>query len=316
MRIIKPMLAKKGKPFNDPNWIFEFKYDGTRALLYFENGQIRFINRREKDITHRYPEFSDLSYNLHCNECILDGEIIVEKDGVPNFFLLQKREQNEEKLRIEILSKLYPAKYIVFDILYLNGEYLLDKPLMERKKILEKVVENSNKILKTPFISEFGKELYAEAIKAGFEGIMAKKKDSIYEEGKRSDFWLKIKKVQTEDYVILGYTKGKGNRESTFGALLIGGYRNGRWFYVSKVGTGFDEETREMLMKKFKRLKTKKYFDLPKELEKEEIVFLKPKLVCEVKFVEKTPKGKLRAPVFLRLRDDKSPEECVYEILH
>ncbi len=316
MRIIKPMLAKPSEPFDDPDWIFEFKYDGTRALLYFEKGKIRFINRREKDITHRYPEFSNLIYNLHCKECILDGEIIVEKNGIPNFFLLQKREQNEEKFRIEILSKLYPAKYIVFDILYIDGKYMLDLPLMERKKILEKTVSNSNIVLKTPYISTYGKSLYSEAVNAGFEGVMAKKKDSIYEEGKRSDFWLKIKKVQTEDYVILGYTEGKGNRKDTFGALLVGGYRNGKWFYVSKVGTGFDEETRTLLMKKFKKLKTKKYFDLPKELEKEKITFLKPKLVCEVKFVEKTPRGKLRAPVFLRLRDDKAPEECVYEILH
>ena len=317
MRLIKPMLAKPGKPFNDPNWVFEFKYDGTRALLYFTRDKVQFINRREKDVTHRYPEFSDIGYHLNCNECILDGEIIVEKDGLPNFYLLQKREQNDEKLKIEILSKMYPAKYIVFDIIYLDGKYLLDVPLIERKKILEKVVKNSNKILKTPFISEFGKELYSEATKAGFEGIMAKKKDSHYEEGKRSDFWLKMKKIQTEDYVILGYTKGKGNRSDTFGAILVGGYRNGHWFYVSKVGTGFDSETRKELMKKFKKLITKKkYFDLHKSLEKEEIVFLKPKLVCEVKFIEKTPTRRLRAPVFLRLRTDKKPEECIYEILH
>ncbi len=313
MRIIKPMLAKPGKPFNDRDWLFEFKYDGTRALMYFESGTIKFINRREKDITDRYPELSQIMYNLKCSSCILDGEIIVEKDGVPNFYLLQKREQNEEKLRVDILSRMYPAKYVVFDILYIDGKYLLNEPLIKRKELLEKRVINSSKLLKSPYISEFGKDLFNEAVKMKFEGIMAKKKDSIYEEGKRSDFWLKIKKVNTEDYVILGYTRGHGNREGTFGALLLGGYRNGKWFYVGKVGTGFNSEMRLKLINKLKKIKTKKYFDLPNS---DDVVFVKPKLVCEVKFVEKTPHGKLRAPVFVRLRNDKSPEDCVYEILH
>ncbi len=309
-KLIKPMLAKPSKPFDSEDWIFEFKYDGTRGLFYIKDEQLRIINRRMKDISDRYPEFTTLPQYINAEECILDGEIIVEKDGKSDFYSLQKREQQTDKFKISILSKMLPAKYIVFDILYLDGKDLTQNPWYDRRETLEGIFEKKDNIIISPYIRKFGKEMFKEAMKKRFEGVMAKKINSTYEIGKRSDNWLKIKRLETEDYIIIGYTKGEGKREDSFGALLLGAYKNNKIVYVSRVGTGFNDEEIKEMMEQFKKIKTKKYVDIPEEIERKGIVWVKPQLVCEVRFMEKTPTNKLRAPSFIRLRFDKPPEDC------
>ena len=310
-KLIKPMLARSSKPFDNENWIFEFKYDGTRGLFYIKNGQLKIMNRRMKDISDRYPEFNILPQYINASECILDGEIIVEKDGKSDFYSLQRREQQTDKFKISILSKMLPAKYVVFDILYIDGKDLTLNPWYDRRETLEGIFETKKNIIISPYIRKFGKEMFKEALKKKFEGIMAKRIDSTYEIGKRSNNWLKIKKLETEDYIIIGYTKGEGKRKNSFGALLLGAYKNGNITYVSRVGTGFDDKEIREMTKEFQKIKTKKYVDIPKEIEEKNVVWIKPKLVCEVKFMEKTPANKLRAPSFIRLRFDKPPEDCV-----
>ncbi len=309
-RLIKPMLAKPSEPFDSKDWIFEFKYDGTRGISYIKDGRLKIINRRMKEISERYPEFQSLPNSFDAKEIIVDGEIIVEKEGKPNFYLLQKREQTTDKFRISILSKILPAKYVIFDILYLDGKDLTLHPWYDRRETLEEVFIGNDHAIISPYVREFGKRSFKVAVESGFEGVMAKRIDSLYEMGKRSQSWLKIKKIKTEDYIIIGYTKGEGKRKDLFGALILGAYKGKKIVYVSRVGTGFSEEEMKKMMKMFEKIKTEKYVEVPEELRNKEIVWVKPELVCEVKFMEKTPDKKLRAPSFVRLRFDKPPGDC------
>jgi len=314
---IKPMLAHSAKPFNSDDWIFELKYDGTRALAYIDkvNKKVRLLNRRLNFFEKRYPEFSDLFNFVKAEKVILDGEIVVLKDGKPNFYLLQEREHVEEELRIEILSKLNPATFFVFDILYLDGKDLTNLPLIERKKILKEILVESEKIKIVKFVKGNGTKLFEEAVKKGFEGIMAKKIDSVYEIGKRSKAWLKIKVLKTIDAIICGYTIGEGWREKYFGSLLLGIFDRGKLRYIGRVGTGWSEDELKELTAKLKELEIEKNpFDIfEEEREIDKIRFVKPRLVCEVKFMEFTKDKKLRAPSFIRLRFDKRPEDCTLQ---
>ncbi|RLI80155.1 DNA ligase [Archaeoglobales archaeon] len=312
---IYPMLAVKGEPFSDENFIYEIKWDGTRCLAYVdvENGRIRLQNRRLIDITYRYPELDFL--NAVEQNVILDGEIVVLKEGKPSFRLLQKREHVVSKTKISLLSKLYPAVLFAFDVLY-DGEWLLDHPLIERKKILSEVVQETNHVLLADYVKKEGEVFYNKVTEVGLEGIIAKKVDSRYEAGKRSENWIKIKKRNTVDCTIVGWLEGEGRREGYFGSLVLALKDNNNFVHIGQVGTGFDDEFVKSFYNELRKVEIDKK---PKGLEKEEfkrkIHWVKPIYVCEVEFLEITKDGKLRAPVFLRLRDDKSVEECTVEQL-
>lgn len=309
MELKKPMLAKSAEPFSDKDWIFEVKWDGTRALCYVDE-HVQFLNRRNTDITYRYPELQDIRENIVCSSCILDGEIVVLKKGKPSFHDLQRREHTDSPFRIKLLSEQIPAVYIVFDILMVDGKDVTEKPLLERKDMLQ-VISESSLIMLSPYIEGKGKEYYTAVSAEGFEGVMAKRKDSLYYPGKRSDAWLKIKKVKTVDCVIGGFTEGEGARHAYFGALLLG--VNQPLQFIGKVGSGFtDEDVRTI----YTKLKEKEINRNPftEKIPFERVHFVNPVYVCEVKYLELTNEKKLRAPVFLRLRSDKEPEECTLEI--
>lgn len=316
---IKPMLAYLSKPFNSKNHIFEIKFDGIRGIGYIDTkeGSIRLLNRRFIWFEYRYPELKEILNQINAERVILDGEVVVFEKGLPNFNLLQEREQVEDKYRIEMLSKLYSATYVVFDILYLDGKNLTKIPLIERKKILEKVVSPSKRIMISEFFEEKGIEIFKSVKELGLEGIMAKHKFSKYYIGKRSKAWLKIKNLKTIDAIICGYTKGKGKRENSFGALLLGVYDNGKLRYIGRVGTG--EWSEEFLVEFRKKLDEIKIDYNPFDIfnERKEIVeianFVKPIYVAEIEFLELTKDKKLRAPSFKRLRNDKDPKDCKLE---
>ncbi|MEM5790817.1 MAG: RNA ligase family protein, partial [Candidatus Aenigmatarchaeota archaeon] len=208
---ISPMLAFLSNAFNSKDWIFEVKFDGTRTIAYvdLEKNYVRFLNRRGIFFEKRYPEIiEDLINHVDAKKIIVDGEICIFEKGKPDFYKLAEREQVDNKFRIELLSKMMPATFIIFDILYLNGNDLIDLPLMKRKEILKKFVDESEKILLSSWIEENGIKFFKEIKKKDLEGIVAKKKDSKYEIGKRSKNWLKIKVLKTLDCIVLGYTKG------------------------------------------------------------------------------------------------------------
>lgn len=305
---MNPMLARSGKPFSDPDWLFEVKWDGTRALC-FVNEKVRFFNRRETDITYRYPELQ-IRETVKSSSCILDGEIVVLEKGKPSFQNLQRREHVDDPFKIHLLSQEIPAVYIVFDILSLDSTDVTESPLIERKKLLREVVSESSLVLLSPYVDGKGKEYFEAVTAAGFEGIMAKRKDSFYYPGKRSELWLKIKKMQTVDCVIGGFTDGEGARKGYFGALLLG--VNQPLTFVGKVGTGFSDRDLEHLTAILTRTETN---ENPFSQHMEGVHFVNPLYMCEVKYLELTKDGKLRTPVFLRLRDDKEPEECTLDQL-
>ncbi|MCD6371143.1 MAG: non-homologous end-joining DNA ligase [Candidatus Aenigmarchaeota archaeon] len=313
---IKPMLAFSSEPFNSKDYYFEIKFDGTRALAYIdvENRSVKLLNRREIWFQERYPELKDIWKNVTAKKVILDGEIVVMENGKPNFYLLEEREHIDNKIRIEILSKIHPATYIVFDILFKDGNDLTTLPLSERRKILEECVKEDNNLVISEIVEEKGIEFFEKVKEMGLEGIMAKKKDSPYLIGKRSRYWLKVKALKTIDAIICGYTKGEGKREPYFGALLLGIYNEGKLRYIGRVGTGnWSEERLKEIKETLDKIKIEKNpFDIfeeePSILEK--TIFVKPKFVAEISFLEWTSDRKLRAPSFKRLRMDKEPREC------
>ncbi len=317
-RRFKPMLAFPSKPFDSPDWLNEIKIDGTRVMGYIDTTKksVELINRRGIDILYRYPELKTLYEDVKVKQVVLDGEIACFEKGKPNFQKLQEREHVDDPVRIELLSKNMPVTYIVFDVLHVDGKDLVDKPLIERKKILERVVSESSRVLISRYVIGNGKNFFQKVRKKGLEGIMSKKLDSPYIQ-ERSKYWLKIKALKTLDCVICGFTSGRGKRSELLGSLIAGCYYQNKLKYVGKIGTGFSEKQLKELLERLEKLKVKKC-PFPEEPELKlppgrKPVWTKPKLVCEVKFLELTEDKIMRAPSFIRLRNDKIPKECILE---
>jgi DNA ligase D-like protein (predicted ligase)/DNA ligase D-like protein (predicted 3'-phosphoesterase) len=310
MKQYKPMLARTAEaPFSSKDWTFEVKWDGIRAIAYI-NDELSIRSRNQKELKNNFPELQELK-ELAQN-VVLDGEIIIMRDGKVDFQTLIKRIQATSPRDNELLSRKFPAIYVVFDILEKDGEPLIDKPLQERRKILEESLKEGKNVVLSVSVEEDGEAFYEATLEKGLEGIMAKKNGSVYEPGRRSSSWLKIKKAKECDCVIFGYTKGKGSRKAIFGALILGLYDGDVPVFVGKVGTGFNQKDLERLSQAFEKLiveeKTLEGVDVP-----EEVTWLKPVLVCKVGYQVVTEDGKLRIPRFLGIRSDKTPEECTVE---
>lgn len=306
----KPMLAQPAdRPFSSEDWIFEVKWDGIRAISYI-NGDLSIRSRNDKELKFNFPELEELR-GLTKNS-ILDGEIVVMKEGKADFQALAQRSRATSTQEIKYMSGQSPATYVVFDILEKDGQFLVNLPLIERKKLLKKYVHEGQHVVLSDFIEKDGEAYYEAAIAKGVEGIMAKKKDGQYEPGARSANWLKIKKTLTCDCVIFGYTIGQGARKPTFGALVLGLLGNQGPVYIGKVGTGFSQKEADSLLKTFEPIQSKS-----KTLEGvdvgEEIVWLKPETVCEVAYQNVTKDGRLRMPRFRGIRTDKLPSECTLD---
>lgn len=307
----QPMLAKEvEKPFSSKDWIFEIKWDGFRAIAYV-NDEVSLISRNDIDLVRNFPELRELKQLTH--NVVLDGEIVVIRDGKSSFQAVQERGKAVKERDIETERVKSPAEYVVFDILEKNGKSLTNLPLMERKRILQDSVEEGEFVTLSDFVEEKGEEYFQAAVENDLEGLIAKRKDSKYHPGVRSPDWLKIKKLKSCDCVIFGYTKGTGVRAKTFGALILGLYDKKTAVFVGKVGTGFSEETLDTLMSKFKNLEVDKAPFNPEI--PDEITWLKPELVCEINFDSVTADRKLRMPRFHALREDKSPSKCTVDQL-
>ncbi len=311
-RFYKPMLAKPvEEAFSDAGWIFEVKWDGFRALAYVEE-PFSLKSRNGNELKQNFPELASLA-ELASN-VVLDGEIVVMQNGVPDFQALLKRGQAVSEGEIRRQTQQHPAVYIVFDVLEKNGDPLTQLSLTERKAVLQRSLKEGSNVLFCDFIEEKGQDYFNLVLHKGLEGVVAKRRDSLYEEGLRTGSWLKIKKVKTADCVILGYTRGENVRSETFGALLLGVYgKKGQLVYVGKVGTGFSEATLHSLMDKFSEIKTDNVAFTPESGDM--VTWLKPKLVCEVAYQVVTVDVKLRMARFKRLRDDKKPEQCTLDQL-
>jgi bifunctional non-homologous end joining protein LigD len=312
---IHPMLASiVEKPFDDANWLFEIKWDGYRAVSFIENCDVRLVSRNQNDLSPRYPELQDVPKFVNAKTAILDGEVVVlDEQGRPSFSLMQQRTGIRSHGRQGAPRRDLPIMYFVFDILYLDGYDLRRVNLDDRKRVLREVLRDGEIVRYSDHYAGEGVALFNAAKEKGLEGIIAKKRNSCYEE-RRSREWLKIKITQTVDCVIGGYTDPEGARQY-FGSLVLGLYNNKKQLiHVGNAGTGFNQATLKQISVALKEIETSKNpFTGPVEPKKAH--WVKPVLVAEVKFSEwthETDEGglKLRAPVFMGLREDKNPEDC------
>jgi len=310
---VSPMLATLvDSPFDDPSWMFETKWDGVRALCYLKGQQIRLITRNDKEVLFRYPELARMHESLKAKEAILDGEIVTfDKHGRSVFQWLQSRIGLVHSADIEVLAREHPAVYCVFDLIYCDGFDLRQCPLISRKELLSEVLTPGPHIALSQHSIGNGTKRFKEASNKHWEGIIAKLASSPYVE-RRSPYWTKIKTALRQEVVIAGFTPPRRSR-MFFGALVAGLYDKGILRYVGRVGGGFNHENLEQVYKALKPLvvATPPFVTMPGGIG--DVQWVKPRLVCEVRFAEWTAAGLMRQPIFQGLRDDKAPEECRYE---
>jgi bifunctional non-homologous end joining protein LigD len=314
---IHPMLATSvDDPFDDPDWFFEIKWDGYRAVAFIEKEKFRLVSRNQNDLTGQFSELRELPSLVKAHTAILDGEIVaLDEEGRPSFSLMQQRTGIRRGGRRTASRSDVPISYFVFDLIYLDGYDLRRVSLEDRKRTLAQIVTTSETVRFSEHYPGSGIALFEAAKKKGLEGILAKRRGSCYEERRTRD-WLKIKVTQTVDCVIGGYTDPEGSRQY-FGALVLGLYnKKNELISVSQVGTGFDQAMLKQIFQALKDLETNRS-PFHGEVDARKVHWLKPERVAEVKFSEwthETSDGglKLRAPVFLGLREDKDPKECTF----
>ena len=315
---VKPMLALAGDlPKKDTDWAYEFKWDGVRAMLYVDGGRVRAFTRNDKSLLSTFPELRDIGGHLGSRSAILDGEIVsLDHDGRPNFATLSKRLHVESKSVIEKLRFAIPASFFAFDLLYLDGRSLMALPYDERRAGLESLQLQGETFATPPSITNTaGAKVLDVARERGLEGVVIKRRSSRYLPGSRSGDWIKVKNFRTQEVVIGGWTAGKGERDGSLGALLLGVPTDGGLAYVGKVGTGFTVATREELLRRLTPLARKSTpFSTPLSRAETALAhFVRPTVVGEVQFAEWTNDGHLRQPSWRGLRTDKSAKEVVRE---
>ena len=305
---VKPMLGRLARqPFDSPTYLFELKWDGMRSLAFIENGELRLASRNGRNVTTQFPELANMPTLVNSDSVLLDGELVcLDDDGHPSFSRLQHLLQSKRVTR----NRSHPAHFIAFDLLYADGRSVMKEPLIDRKSRLHELLQTTELIQACEFIEDDGTAFFQATCDLGLEGIMAKEKSSIYTPGQRSPHWLKIKRVRESEFVIGGYSFG-GARKELFSSLLLGLYdAKGHLEYVGSVGTGFSQaEAKRMFSELQSRHVENRPFSTAPDV-KRLIHWCQPEMVCQVEYGEFTLDGKLRYPIYLRLRDDKDPADC------
>ena len=313
---LKPMLAKLSTlPRKDQDYGFEIKWDGIRALAYIDGGRIRLVNRNGRDTTSQYPELRELGREAGALQMILDGEVVAfDEAGRPSFERLQGRMHLASDSAVRRRMEDTPVAYMIFDVLFLEGHSTLELPYTERRRLLDEQLKLEGPNWRTPsYHAGDGKAMLEASRERGLEGVIAKRLDSAYYPGRRTDFWLKIKNVQRQEAVIGGWMPGEGRRLDSIGSLTVGYYEGDKLVYAGNVGTGFKEADLVKLKKLLEPLRRK---DSPftGRQPKKGAQFVEPKLVAEIEFLEWTRTWTLRAPSFKGLRDDRDPKSVVREV--
>jgi bifunctional non-homologous end joining protein LigD len=299
---LQPMLATlTDAPFDEKGWIFEDKYDGFRMVAVTKGGNVTLYSRNGKIVSHNYIEVAKALEGIK-GDVVIDGELVaLDTNGVSHFQLLQNALRSKARLQ-----------YCAFDLMFLDGEDLRDLPLTERKKRLRSILPKHKLIAFSRHRLASGTKFFEEAEREGLEGIMAKRADSKYQSGARTDNWLKIKTSKRQEVVIAGFTAPRRTRPF-FGALTLALREGNGWRYIGHVGTGFSHEALEELHGRLMKLKTAKSPFGKKAKDEAVTTWVKPQLVAEVKFTEWTSSGEMRHPVYLGLRGDKNPNDVVLE---
>ncbi len=313
---VHPMLATSvEEPFDNPEWLFEIKWDGYRAVSFIQDGKVRLVSRNQNDLTGEFPELHELSASVKAKNAVLDGEIVVlDEQGRASFSLMQQRTGIRKGGRRTGARRELRVVYYIFDLIHLDGYDLRRVALEQRKQALSTIVSPGELVRYSDHFPQ-GLALFEVAKKKGLEGILAKKRASHYEE-RRSHEWLKIKVTQTVDCVVGGYTDPEGSRQY-FGSIVLGLYdKKGQLIHVGQAGTGFNQAMLKEIWQVLKELETSRnpfYGDV----DAAHAHWVTPERVAEIKFTEWTHESveggkKLRAPVFLGLREDKDPKECTF----
>ena len=304
-----PMLATlTHEHFSNPDWIYERKLDGERVIAVRTGRSANAYSRNQLKLDGAYPELVDALGRQTADDFTIDGEVVAFDGSVTSFALLQRRMQTRDpELARRSGIGIY---YYVFDVLHLDGHDVTNLPLRWRKRLLRRLLTYDDPLRFTPHRNSEGERFFEEACRRRWEGLIAKRAESVYVH-KRSADWLKFKCVNSQELVIGGYTDPAGSRQA-FGALLIGYYEDGKLRYAGKVGTGFDERTLQDLGERLRRLERP---DSPfaDKVPGRNVHWVRPELVCEIGFTEWTGDGRLRHPRFVGLRRDKAPEEVVRE---
>ncbi len=312
---LRPMLTVPvAEPFSRPGWLFEMKYDGVRALATLRDGGVHLRGRSGRDETGRYPELAALAGALRAREALLDGEIVaLDGEGRPSFERLQRRINVTGARQVALAAAEVPASFAAFDLLHLDGHDLRDLPLSLRKRLLRDLLTESAEVRYADHVEEEGEALFAAIRERGLEGMVAKRGDSRYEGGRRSAAWLKVKAWCEQDCVICGLTAGRGGRTGSVGSLVLGVEDGGLLVHAGQVGSGLDEAMIDLLRRRLEPLRTERSpFDAEPSIP-QPVTWVRPELVCNVRFTEWTTAGTLRHPVFRGLRPDVRPEDCVRE---
>jgi bifunctional non-homologous end joining protein LigD len=314
---MKPRLVEDPPAVGD--WIYELKFDGIRLIAIKTGKKVSLLSRNKNELAGRFPEIVEGVKDLPVHECVIDGEVVaLDEKGRSSFQLLQAREMEGRES---------PVYFYAFDLLQLDGKSLTSLPLEARKSILEQLCADAREPIRySGNIGGDAKPLLDEVKRRGLEGIIGKQRNSIYEHGRRTGAWIKLKCVSEQEFVIGGYTPPQGSRKH-FGAILVGYYKDKKLVFAGKVGTGFTANSLSMLHKKFRARERSDcpFVDLPSKQNGQwvqgitpsmmrKMHWLNPVFVCEIKFAEWTRDGKLRAPVFLGLREDKKPSDVIREV--
>lgn len=298
-----PMLiGAEGDPFDSPDYLFELKLDGERCIAILERDKTVLRNKRGNLLLPKFPELSEIHLQVKA-PCILDGELMVQKNGVPSFSEVQRRTIMSDRLKIQLAAKRLPASFVAFDMLELRGADITQRPLCQRKELLTQTVRETERLAVSRVIEEHGRALYALAVERNLEGIVAKHRESLYYPGKRTKDWIKIKYLKDDDFAVCGYIRKSAGVTS----LVLGQYEDGRLVYRGHVTLGVSGEVLQRLME----LERQETPPLPVPPGNENAVWLKPTLVCTVRYMEKTTSGSLRQPVFKGLREDKDIHDLI-----
>lgn len=302
---VKPMLiGQEGNAFDDDAYIYELKWDGERCIAYLDpSGKTELRNKRNEKMLLKVPELKEL-WTQAREKCILDGELMILKNGRPDFFEIQRRSLTTNTFKIELASKQFPATFVAFDILYYKDRDVTALPLSDRKVLLQKAFSESERLVLSRYVEGNGTAFYQMAEQQELEGIVAKRKDSLYIQDKRTKDWIKIKRMLDDDFIICGYIQKQNNMIS----LVLGKYKDHVIVYEGHVTMGVGTDTLAQLLKLPSGYPPA---GTPGGHGNEEAVWVQPKLVGVVKYMPRVGSDERHQSVFKGLRYDKHPEECL-----
>lgn len=300
---IEPMLiSKMMQPFNDHEWIYELKLDGCRCIAYLDSDKTELRNKRNIQLLNKFPELNSINTKIK-KRCILDGELVILRHGIPDFYELQRRTLLTDPFKIEIAAGQLPATFVAYDCLQVGVDSILEKPLSYRKEQLQLLVkEESSRFAVSRYIHEKGVELYQVADKKELEGVVAKRWDSLYFPGKRSKDWIKFKRMEDEDFVVAGYINKAGNTYS----IVLSKYQNGSLIYKGHVTSGVTKEAVQQLT----QTGSSPFNIVPIGSGNDNAVWVVPDHICVVEYMPNI-KNSLRQPVFKGYRTDVAPENII-----